>query len=54
MPVAVIVSAAVFAAIHFQVLQFAGLFVFGLIAGTLAVAHRPARARRSGPTSGST
>ena len=33
---AVVLSSAVFAAIHFQVLQFAGLFVFGLIAGTLA------------------
>ena len=33
---AVVVSAAVFGAIHFQVLQFAGLFTFGLIAGTLA------------------
>lgn len=32
----VVLSSAVFAAIHFQVLQFAGLFVFGLIAGTLA------------------
>ena len=44
-PVAVIVSAALFAAIHFQVLQFAGLFVFGLIAGTLA-----ARSGRLGPS----
>lgn len=42
--VAVIVSAAVFAAIHFQPLQFAGLFVFGLVAGTLAV-----RSGRLGP-----
>lgn len=33
---AVVVSAAVFGAIHIQVLQFAGLFAFGLIAGSLA------------------
>lgn len=33
---AVIVSAAVFAVIHFQFLQFPGLFVFGLVAGWLA------------------
>ncbi len=43
--VAVLVSSAVFAAIHFQVLQFAGLFAFGLIAGTLA-----ARSGRLGPS----
>ena len=34
---AVLISTAVFAAIHFQVLQFAGLFVFGVVAGTLAL-----------------
>lgn len=34
---AVIVTSAVFGAIHFQVLQFAGLFAFGVIAATLAV-----------------
>ena len=34
---AVTVQALVFAAVHFQSLQFAGLFVFGLIAGGLAV-----------------
>ncbi|MEI2698389.1 MAG: CPBP family intramembrane glutamic endopeptidase [Microthrixaceae bacterium] len=38
--VAVVVSAAVFGAIHFQVLQFAGLFTFGVIAGALASVTR--------------
>jgi len=33
---AVVLSSAIFAAIHFQVLQFVGLFAFGLIAGALA------------------
>jgi membrane protease YdiL (CAAX protease family) len=42
--VGVLISSAVFAVIHFQVLQFAGLFAFGLIAGTLA-----ARSGRLGP-----
>ncbi len=42
---AVVLTAAVFAAIHFQVLQFAGLFVFGAVAGTLA-----ARSGRLGPS----
>jgi uncharacterized protein len=32
---AVLLSSAVFAAVHFQALQFAGLFVYGLIAGAL-------------------
>lgn len=35
--VAVVGSAAIFAALHFQTLQFAGLFVFGLVLATLAV-----------------
>lgn len=34
---AVVVQAAVFAAVHVQLLQFAGLFVMGLVAGALAV-----------------
>lgn len=42
--VAVLISSAVFAAIHFQLLQFAGLFVFGLVAGALT-----ARTGRLGP-----
>jgi membrane protease YdiL (CAAX protease family) len=42
--VAVLISSAVFAAVHFQVLQFAGLFVFGVVAGTLTV-----RTGRLGP-----
>ncbi|KAA0232957.1 MAG: hypothetical protein JJLCMIEE_03426 [Acidimicrobiales bacterium] len=33
----VVVSALVFGAVHFQALQFLGLFAFGLIAGTLTV-----------------
>lgn len=33
---ALLLSAAVFAAVHFQLLQFPGLFVFGLVAGRLA------------------
>ncbi len=41
---AVLISSVVFAAIHFQVLQFAGLFVFGVIAGALT-----ARTGRLGP-----
>lgn len=41
----VLISSAVFAAIHFQVLQFPGLMLFGLIAGTLA-----ARTGRLGPS----
>ncbi len=40
----VVISAAVFAAIHFQPLQFPGLMVFGLVAGTLV-----ARTGRLGP-----
>lgn len=44
-PVAAVVgSSVVFAAVHFQVLQFAGLLVFGLVAGTLSV-----RTGRLGP-----
>ena len=38
------ISSAVFAAIHFQPLQFPGLMVFGLVAGTLV-----ARTGRAGP-----
>ena len=37
-------SSAVFAAVHFQALQFAGLFVFGLVAALLTV-----RSGRLGP-----
>lgn len=37
MPSVVIGTSLVFAAIHFQLLQFAGLFAFGLIAAVLAV-----------------
>ncbi|MDH3706158.1 MAG: CPBP family intramembrane metalloprotease [Acidimicrobiia bacterium] len=33
---ALVVSAGLFAAVHFQFLQFPGLFVFGLVAGALA------------------
>ena len=44
-PMAVVVSAAVFAALHFEPLQFAGLFVFGLILGAIVV-----RTRRLGPS----
>jgi uncharacterized protein len=40
----VLVSSAVFAAVHFQVLQFVGLLVFGLVAGALTV-----RSGRLGP-----
>ncbi len=40
----VVISAAVFAAIHFQALQFPGLFLFGLVAGALV-----ARTGRVGP-----
>lgn len=35
--IAVVVSSAAFALVHFQVLQLAGLFAFGLVAGALAV-----------------
>jgi membrane protease YdiL (CAAX protease family) len=35
--VAVLVTAALFAALHFQVLQFPGLLVFGLVAGALSI-----------------
>lgn len=42
--IALVVSAAVFAGVHFQALQFPGLFVFGLIAGALAL-----RTGRLGP-----
>ena len=43
-PVAVVLSAAVFAVTHFQLLQLPALFVFGLVAGHLAV-----RSGRLGP-----
>lgn len=42
--VSVLVSSAVFAVVHFQLLQFVGLFLFGLVAGTLTV-----RTGRLGP-----
>lgn len=43
-PLAVVLSAAVFGATHFQALQFPALFVFGLVAGALFV-----RTGRLGP-----
>jgi membrane protease YdiL (CAAX protease family) len=42
--VSVLLSSAAFAVVHFQVLQFVGLFVFGLVAGVLT-----ARTGRLGP-----
>lgn len=43
-PAAVAITAVVFAALHFQPLQFPGLFAFGVLAGALAV-----RSGRLGP-----
>ena len=42
--VSVLVSSAVFAVVHFQLLQFVGLFLFGLVAGAVTV-----RTGRLGP-----